>query len=71
MFVGANIAFFPMHFLGLAGMPRRMKLTPEAFETDSFPGWAECKKHYSPEFLAWLERFTEENKKIVAWAKGL
>jgi cytochrome c oxidase subunit 1 len=73
-FVGVNLTFFPMHFLGAAGMPRRYPDYPEAFagwnyvaSIGAFVGGASVVIFLIGVF------FTFRNKAVVAdnyWGEG-
>jgi len=68
-FIGVNVTFFPMHFLGLAGMPRRIPDYPEAYA-----GWNYISSVGSNItfisvilFLFIIYRTFADNKPFVGW----
>lgn len=69
-FVGVNLTFFPMHFLGLAGMPRRIPDYP-----DAYLGWNQIATIGSNVsfyglifffFIVWLAFFANKSERVVA-----
>jgi cytochrome c oxidase subunit 1 len=66
-FVGVNFTFFPMHFLGVAGMPRRVPDYPDAFYAyNKIASWGSYISAWSTLvfFFVLYEAFST-NKKIV------
>ena len=54
-FVGVNLTFFPMHFLGVAGMPRRIPDYPDAFYIfNKIASWGSYASAFSVLIFFWV-----------------
>ena len=67
-FFGVNLTFFPMHFLGVAGMPRRIPDYPDSFYIFNFiASWGSSLSFFSLVvfFYLLLDAFVNFEKKSI------
>ncbi|MEM8753140.1 MAG: cytochrome c oxidase subunit I [Pseudomonadota bacterium] len=74
MFIGANITFFPQHFLGRQGMPRRYIDYPEQFSLwNEVSSWGAFLSGASLIFFMWIVWYTltrgEKVEKEAYWGE--
>ena len=54
-FIGVNLTFFPMHFLGVSGMPRRIPDYPDAFYVfNKISSWGSYVSAFSVLIFIWV-----------------
>lgn len=64
-FIGVNFLFFPMHYLGVAGMPRRIPDYPDAFHIfNKIASWGSYVSAFSLIIFIWVvvDAFLSKNK---------
>ena len=69
-FVGVNLTFFPMHYLGVAGMPRRIPDYPDAFYIfNKIASWGSYVSAFSVIifFLVFIDSFLAGVKKTCTF----